>query len=576
MSELTESTWPIPRVDVLGEKEGRDRAILQSSLWAASGDALGWITELSKGVEGVLRRTGGDRVTRPVAWRRVVGGRGGPQIFLPAGTYSDDTQLRLAVSRSIRGDGSFDVEAFAKIEMTVWPTYALGAGRGSKLAAANLARGSVNWFSNFYKRGAQEYVLGGGNGAAMRVQPHVWAFDGDSETLILNVLRNAIVTHGHPHGFCGAIFHALCVDDVIRGRIVPTPDSWGQYLDRCLDIGRLIESEPQLATFWVAEWEMKSGVTLKDAIVRFRDEGHRDIELVQSVGHGQPLERYREVLGKLGCLTPQYRGSGWKTALAALSLAYLFRNEPIEDALIAAVNELESDTDTIATMAGALLGATVNRIPKWPLQDYNYLISEAYRLSSIARGENQYSFPYPDLGRWNPPGRQSESIGMFGDQLAIAGLGDLHVQSEEYPSNRSVWQWFRLPFGQNILAKRREQVNAEMVLNQLPESRPRASNRRSEVSSLRRETLPASRGLFEDDHIGDDSVESSRRSDRFIQVTAESLDIWTKEVISSNFDDRVLGRMLNRCIDTSHSVENAIGFSAIIAKAKLARLRRRR
>ena len=360
-----EHLGPVPIVDVPNEDQVRERAILHSCLWAATGDALGWITELAHGTRGVVRRTGADRVTQPVPWNRVIGGRAGPRVCLPAGTYSDDTQLRLAVSRSIRGDGSFDVEAFAKIEMTVWPTYALGAGRGSKAAAANLARRSVNWFSNFYERGRQKYVSSGGNGAAMRVQPHVWAFDGDSDTLLLNVLRDAIVTHGHPHGFCGAIFHAMCVTDAIRTRTIPAPDSWGQYLDRCLDIGRLIESEPQLSAFWAAEWEMKSGVTLKDAVMQFRDEGHRDLEIVQDIRRDQASECYREVIRELGCLTPQYRGSGWKTALAALALAYFFRDKAIEDALIVAVNELESDTDTIATMTGALLGATVNRVPEW-------------------------------------------------------------------------------------------------------------------------------------------------------------------------------------------------------------------
>src|ERR1700726_3631681 len=126
--------------------EHHQTMVLHSALWAAAGDALGWITELSHGESGVRYRTGANTVTRPVAWVRTIGGRHGPKVELPAGTYSDDTQLRLAVSRSIRGNGSFDVEAFAKIELTVWPTYALGGGLGTKAAASNLARRGVNWF----------------------------------------------------------------------------------------------------------------------------------------------------------------------------------------------------------------------------------------------------------------------------------------------------------------------------------------------------------------------------------------------------------------------------------------------
>lgn len=83
------------------------QTVVESALWAAAGDALGWITELSYGPAGVKKRTGLTEVKQPVAWQRLIAGRNGPRVALPAGTYSDDTQLRLAVSRSIRGNGVF-------------------------------------------------------------------------------------------------------------------------------------------------------------------------------------------------------------------------------------------------------------------------------------------------------------------------------------------------------------------------------------------------------------------------------------------------------------------------------------
>ncbi|WP_093177118.1 ADP-ribosylglycohydrolase family protein [Pseudovibrio sp. Tun.PSC04-5.I4] len=113
-----------------------ERAVTNSALWAAAGDAIGWMTELSRGPGGVKHRTGQATVSEPIAWLRLIGGRNGVKVDLPAGTYSDDTQLRLCVSRAIRGNGVFDVEAFAKIEMTAWQGYCLGAGVGSKAAAA--------------------------------------------------------------------------------------------------------------------------------------------------------------------------------------------------------------------------------------------------------------------------------------------------------------------------------------------------------------------------------------------------------------------------------------------------------
>lgn len=103
----------------------------------------------------------------PVEWKRWVGGRGGVEALLSAGCHSDDTQLRLAVGRAI-GPSGFDVEAFSKVELPVWP-YALGGGNSTKLAATNLGKTNAVWFSNYH----EGWLKSGGNGAAMRVQPHV-------------------------------------------------------------------------------------------------------------------------------------------------------------------------------------------------------------------------------------------------------------------------------------------------------------------------------------------------------------------------------------------------------------------
>jgi hypothetical protein len=54
------------------------------------------------------------------------------------------------------------------------------------------------------------------------------------------------------------------------------------------------------------------------------------------------------------------------------------------------------------------------------------------------------------------------------------------------------------------------------------------------------------------------------------------IDRLSDEVISSGFDNITLGRLLNECIDATSSVDAAVGFAAIIAKAKIARLRRSR
>ncbi|MER8503907.1 ADP-ribosylglycohydrolase family protein [Mesorhizobium sp. M0204] len=560
-----------PSVPYGDMEKHRERAVVGSALWAAAGDALGWITELSRGPSGVAHRTGSSEVTRPVNWRRLIGGRNGPRVDLPAGTYSDDTQLRLAVCRSIRGDGSFDVETFGKIEVTVWPTYALGGGLGTKAAAVNLSRRSVNWFSNFFESAGQKYVNGGGNGAAMRIQPHVWSSSNLGDRMLLNVLRDALVTHGHPHGFCGAMFHALCLSDAISTGQIPEPKSWHGYIDRFSDFGRFIGLDPQLSAFWQSAWANDGGIPVTQAIEKMMSEARSDLDVVLKLLGENTNLAYHDCLDAVGCLTPKFRGSGFKTALAAVVLAYLHRNQNPSVALVVAANELESDTDTIATMAGALLGAVSDRLPEWPVQDSNYIVQEARRLAAIARGEPQDSFSYPDLGHWNPPAKQTASIGWRKGKLAIVGLGILEPLSEEYRSGDAVWQWLALPFGQTILAKRKSNLTDMIADSQLPG--PRQKAKPTPQSTNAGPTPPSVRAS--DSARGRESIRQQDLSTPAKRITRNDIDAWTDEVIHSNFDDLALGRLLNLCIDATGSVDAAVAFSAIVAKAKLARQRRR-
>lgn len=114
-------------------QDSRCAEIRRSSLWAAYGDALGMMSEF-KGPKGVLYRTNGAPLREPIEWKRRFGPPGHLIVRMPRGCYSDDSQLRLATGRAIGPDG-FDVESFATVELPVWMSYALGAGRASKLAA---------------------------------------------------------------------------------------------------------------------------------------------------------------------------------------------------------------------------------------------------------------------------------------------------------------------------------------------------------------------------------------------------------------------------------------------------------
>ncbi|MCA1478925.1 ADP-ribosylglycohydrolase family protein [Bradyrhizobium sp. NBAIM08] len=304
------------------------------------------------------------------------------------------------------------------------------------------------------------------------------------------------------------------------------------------------------------------------AIQQMAEEARADLELISRIELDARDSYYHRCLEELGCLTTRFRGSGFKTALAAALLAYAYRDQDPAVALVVAANELDSDTDTIATMAGAVLGAVSSDAPEWPIQDRAYIVNEAVRLSAIARGVSRESFTYPDLGHWNPPTKQTASIGLHNGKLAIAGLGSLEPLGQEYRAGDAVWQWLILPFGQSLLAKRKANLKDRIDSSQLPG--PSQDPLPAGVNVNRRKTmtqpsLPLNHSAAQHD------VQPSNSP----MATREGIDDWTDLVIRSNFDHYELGRLLNRCIDATNSVEAAVAFSAIIAKAKLARRKRR-
>lgn len=552
----------------------RESRTINSSLWAAYGDILGFPMELVDG-SGVMRRIGDYRIGTSVPWKRMVGGKFGALVSLGAGSYSDDTQLRLSTSRSIRGDGYFDVEVLAKVELPVWLSYALGAGRGSKFAAASLTQKGTTWFSNFYEQYDNQYVNGGGNGAAMRIQPHVWAAKdlSNPKVYLSDVLRNTLCTHGHPHGIAGALIHAASLAFVLHEAKLPSPDDWkdfGRHIKLAAD---LVRNDQELSTFWLPTWNKKANALFDSALEIARHEWEADVEICKSLLRKEPKEAYEELVRVLGGLTPEKRGSGLKSALFALAVSWLFRNDGAEATVLTAANLLCSDTDTISTMAGALVGAYHSDIPpSGAIQDIEYHVSEAKRLCAISRGEHVESFAYPDLLSWMPPRNQLDSLGTIEGRLAVAGLGWATPVGEGFPSMKKdvLWQWYKLEFGQTVLCKRRA------VLKPLPPmSFPAVA------AALERYVRPTSLKPIKPltQHTKPPDLFDNSRRQQFAHTepshsSEDTLDELTDQAIRSGFDPQIIGQHLLRLSARPDGIELATAFAAIIAKARRARLKR--
>lgn len=533
--------------------------VVKSALWAAYGDVVGFPTELISKNDFIRRNTISE-IKEPIDWSRKVGGLFGPEVPFPVGTYSDDTQLRLSTSRAIRGDGYFDVESFAKIELPVWLNYALGAGRGSKAAAANLGLRETTWSQNFYNSNGNTYWNGGGNGAAMRIQPHVWHGHASSPTQIIHeVVRNAVCTHGHPRAIIGAAIHALFLYETLsRNEILP-PEEWAELGESAAIFAyEAMADDAELSLVWIPNWENLSKKSLKAEWANTVLEWHHsvDIAIQHCTQHKSPIQIYQNLLSELNGFKAEERGSGLKTVLFASALTWLFRNDSPEVGLLVSANTFKSDTDTIATMAGALIGAVSDKLPSCEIQDSTYIQEEARRIYDIGLGKKQASFKYPDLLSWNPPKNQSDAWIEKKGKPYLNGLGELFLLGEPFPStkgNQLLWQWCTLPFGQTILAKRRK-----VTTNLLDEEQPQM-----EFPGLIK-TLDSS----QNSEIRQQKMENPYKLER-------TVDECTNLCIRSGFDATVIGECFLELMHGNLAIEKSIAFAAIITKAKIAREKNR-
>ena len=491
-----------------GASDGSERAarIRGSMLWAAYGDALGFISELVDRT-GLTARTQGAPLDHLMDWERRVGGRWGVDVLLPAGCWSDDTQLRLAVSRSINSHG-FDVETFARIELPVWLSYALGGGRASKAAAKRLGKPRTLWYANTFPG----WAAAGGNGAAMRIQPHVWASPDLEGGYLLDVIADSVCTHGHPRAIVGACFHAETLAHCLSTGAVPDSDECMNIAGRVAVIAlRLIEEHSILGSTWTGLWAQATGEQFGDNWRRTIDElfaaigaATEGIETTDSVDTA-----YAGAVASLGLKNPDQQGSGILTTVAAVALAAAAPKA--HEGMVVAANAIGTDTDTIATMTGALLGACDGAAyPHEEPLDSEYLLQEAERLTAISQGRHADSHRYPDILTWTPPQTQADALVSDNGALAVEGLGPTTRLADGAiytPREDFAWEWVRTHFGQTLLIKRRPEVKPLEVGNDLtppptPKQRPKRSAPRPERQAADRPApTPLDRGVRVDDAI---------------------------------------------------------------------------
>jgi hypothetical protein len=341
---------------------------------------------------------------------------------------------------------------------------------------------------------------------------------------------------------------------------LPPPSEWSSLASALKSTAALIRSDEVLSSVWIRTWERESGVDLEDAFGQVTSECTEQVEACMKLVENTDIPKtYARIVEQLDLLTPANRGSGVSTAIAALALAWLAREEPAEGILVAA-NVLGSDTDTIATMAGALLGAVaVGRPPQLPM-DADYIAKETARLAAIADGGPAETFDYPDVLKWHPPRVQLDVVGTIGKDLAVAGLALAEAIGKEIRvtgTSDSAWQWLRLKFGQTVLAKRRLELSP-LPSEATPRMEPVPTIQAAESSaptSDEQEPLFASRAAGR-------QPSASRR-----QVTVDEA---IKQVVTSKFSPVAIGTLLLELAKRPDGTEAVIAFSSAIVQLRRA------
>lgn len=402
----------------------------------AIGDALGWPNEDRSGNTS-KKNMGQDKF---VSWQRRTGGRFYNHVeTIFAGEYSDDTQMVLAVARSIIA-GNWE-NFFIKRELPFWSKYERGGGTSLLRAAKFYKTAKKNiWQSEF----ADEYYQAGGNGAAMRILPHIIAAGerANNNELLSEILRDCLITHGHPRALLGATCYAYALNWLLNKNTV-------------LEYGELVSAVKEGKNIWglfpekvlSEEWLDRA-----NHIYNYRETWNKTLsEMIKQLDYidnslqkGLMIEDV-DVLTNLHCFEME-KGAGDIAILTAIYFASKYANNPILGIKIPALMS-GIDSDTIASITGGLLGmiSGLEQIPEeWRIvQDYSCLIHITELLASGTRTEDLKSFIL--IEKKNEPKWESSPIGL------IHFLRSQTVQCGKKSSvDISVWKTI---FGQTLYIK---------------------------------------------------------------------------------------------------------------------------
>jgi len=183
----------------------------------------------------------------------------------PAGTFTDDTQMSLALARGILSKGAESEESFiAEVarEFVAWarsPENDRAPGATCMSACQELAR-DLTWRAPGHNNSK-------GCGTAMRSAPIGLAWHGNEERIIRLANETSTLTHGHPTATAGSVATALLVGWALDGLsplemherlLARTRPVSQEFAAKIAQVPTVLDQEPDsayavLGGAWVAE-----------------------------------------------------------------------------------------------------------------------------------------------------------------------------------------------------------------------------------------------------------------------------------------------------------------------------------
>jgi len=251
---------------------------------------------------------------------------------LRPGCWTDDTQLTLAIARSLILEETLDYDAVADAFVHAFETLELrGWDATTKQACRRLAQGT--------HRTRSGKLGGSANAVAARIAPvAAWSFlQGESRDVLLrHCVAVGLLTHHDPRAITGAYLVALLVRDALASsrRWDPSPERYDELIEEAR---------------W-AEASMASTLGVSDDPM------------------SQHLRELSDALDSDSAELAEF--SGGATSYANHSIPYIIallcgRSWDFEEGVVAAVNG-GGDTDTNGAIVGAILGAATGarRLPR--------------------------------------------------------------------------------------------------------------------------------------------------------------------------------------------------------------------